>query len=74
MTRVILTRKFANFINGVDLRSVKPGDSLSLSASDARILIAEGWATPDAPGELDMRKARSKKGALRRSGIRSSKP
>ena len=48
MVRVRLTRKFADFIDGVDLRKVKSGDALNLSPEEARILIAEGWAKADA--------------------------
>jgi hypothetical protein len=33
-------------INGIDLSSVDAGDQLELSARDADILIAEGWAAP----------------------------
>jgi hypothetical protein len=48
MVRVRLTRKFADFIDGVDLRKVKSGDALDLSPEEARLLIAEGWARADA--------------------------
>jgi hypothetical protein len=47
MVRVRLTRKFANFIDGIDLRKVKSGDALELSPDEARILIAEGWGRAD---------------------------
>lgn len=47
MVRVRLTRKFANFIDGIDLRKVKSGDALDLSPDEARILIAEGWGRAD---------------------------
>jgi hypothetical protein len=42
--RVRLTKKFAERIDGIDLRAHKPGDTLDLSRSDAFNLIAEGWA------------------------------
>lgn len=45
-TRVRLTRKFAEMIDGVDLRSAAVGDQLQLSTHDAEVLIAEGWAEP----------------------------
>jgi hypothetical protein len=47
MVRVRLTRKFANSIDGVDLRKVKPGDVFDVSPDQARILIAEGWGQAD---------------------------
>lgn len=43
---VRLTRKFAEFIDGVNLTDVKVGDRLDLSQHDAEVLIAEGWAEP----------------------------
>jgi hypothetical protein len=42
--RVRLTRKFAQIINGIDLSRAKAGEELDLSARDAQVLIAEGWA------------------------------
>ncbi len=44
--RIRLTHKFANLINGVDLSKVHEGDTLELSAEDANMLLAEGWAAP----------------------------
>lgn len=41
---VILTRKFADVINDIDLAGRSVGDRLPLSVRDARLLIAEGWA------------------------------
>ena len=46
MGRVRLIRKFAEKINGIDLSHATTGDELELSARDAEMLIAEGWATP----------------------------
>ena len=46
MGRVRLIRKFAEKINGIDLSHAATGDELELSARDAEMLIAEGWATP----------------------------
>ena len=45
--RVRLTRKLAESVDGVDLSRCHVGDSLNLPARDARLLIAEHWATPD---------------------------
>jgi hypothetical protein len=44
--KVRLTRKFAQFINGVDLSQVRAGEEVELSDREADILIAEGWASP----------------------------
>jgi hypothetical protein len=44
--RVRLIRKLADEIDGVDLRESDVGDLLDLGWTDARVLIAEGWATP----------------------------
>ena len=39
-----MTRKYADFIDGVDLSNAHVGDRLDLSPHDAEVLIAEGWA------------------------------
>jgi hypothetical protein len=41
---VRLTRKYADMINGVDLRAAKVGDRLRLPVHAAEVLVAEGWA------------------------------
>ena len=41
---VRLTRKYAEMIDGVNLADARVGDELTLSARDADVLIAEGWA------------------------------
>ena len=51
MTKVRLTRKFAQMINGIDLTRVRAGDDVELSAREADMLIAEGWATPAAEAD-----------------------
>jgi hypothetical protein len=43
-----LTRKFAEFINGIDLSRARTGDLIEFSDRDAAVLMAEGWAVPDA--------------------------
>jgi hypothetical protein len=43
--KVRLTRKYADRINGIDLRGREPGDLLDLEPRDARLLLAEEWAT-----------------------------
>jgi hypothetical protein len=42
--QVRLTRKLADCIDGVDLRSHQVGEILDLPLHDAHLLIAEGWA------------------------------
>lgn len=49
--KVKLTKRFAEFIDGVNLSRAKPGDVLDLPPRDARILLAEEWALP-VDGEL----------------------
>ena len=44
MLRVRLLRKFAERLNGLDLTHARVGDSIDVSAVEARMLIAEGWA------------------------------
>ena len=43
---VVLTRKYAEVIDGVDLVGRHVGDRLPLNSHDAKMLIAEGWARP----------------------------
>ena len=43
-TSVRLTRKYADMIDGVDLRAAKVGDRLKLPVRAAEVLVAEGWA------------------------------
>src|SRR5215470_4745013 len=49
--RIRLTRKLAEFIDGVDLRGFQVGDVVDLAAADAKLLIAEGWAAESTPAE-----------------------
>jgi hypothetical protein len=42
--RVQLTRKLAQFIDGVDLTHHEVGDVFDVNVADARLLLAEGWA------------------------------
>jgi hypothetical protein len=41
---VVLTRKLAKMIDGIDLAGHDVGDRLPLNPHDAQLLIAEGWA------------------------------
>jgi hypothetical protein len=43
---VVLTRKYAEAIDGVNLAGRAVGDRLPLTRHDAKMLIAEGWARP----------------------------
>jgi hypothetical protein len=50
MTRIRLTRKLADRIDGIDLSHRRPGEIMEVSSHDARLLMAEGWASAnDAP-------------------------
>jgi len=41
---VRLTRKLADRIDGIDLSESHVGDTLRLTAHDADLIVAEGWA------------------------------
>ena len=43
--RVRLTRKLAERIDGIDLRGRRVGDVLELDTAEARLILAETWAT-----------------------------
>ena len=43
---VVLTRKLAEAIDGIDLTGRHVGDRLPLTSREACMLIAEGWARP----------------------------
>jgi hypothetical protein len=45
--KVVLTRKLADSMDGVDVAAYQVGDVLDLTASEARLLVAERWATPE---------------------------
>jgi hypothetical protein len=48
---VVLTRKYAEAIDGISLAGHDVGDRLPLGHRDARMLIAEGWARPTPPDQ-----------------------
>jgi len=52
-TRIRLTRKLAEAIDGVDLRGWTVGEVREIPEHDARYLIAEGWAQPDGAASRD---------------------
>ena len=45
--RVLLTRKLADVIDGIDLSSRKIGDVFDVSGTEGRLLLAERWAIQD---------------------------
>jgi hypothetical protein len=45
--KVVLTRKLADCIDGVDVAHYRVGDVMELDSKNAQLLIAERWATPD---------------------------
>ena len=45
--KVRLVKKFAERVDGIDLRGHRPGETLDLPRSEASLLIAEQWALPD---------------------------
>ncbi len=49
MIRIRLIKKLAAVLNGLDLSALCVGDVIELPDSAARMMIAEGWAEPEAP-------------------------
>jgi hypothetical protein len=45
--RVVLTRKLADRVDGVELSGWRVGDVLELPDQEASLLLAERWAIPD---------------------------
>jgi hypothetical protein len=45
--KVVLLRKLAEEMDGVDVSGYTAGDIVDLPRADARLLIAEQWAIPD---------------------------
>ncbi len=45
--KVVLTRKLADAMDGVDVAAYQVGDVLDLTAAEAGLLVAEDWATPE---------------------------
>lgn len=46
--RIRLTKKLAAALNGLDISALRVGDVIELPDSAARMMIAEGWAEPEA--------------------------
>jgi hypothetical protein len=49
VSRIRLTRKLAATLNGLDVSNVSLGEVFDVSAADAAMMVAEGWAQPIAP-------------------------
>jgi hypothetical protein len=64
--RVWLSRKLAEFINGIDLSGRKVGDVLELSKREAWLLLEDGYAEVDRRLMKDRRRAPRKEGPDRR--------
>jgi len=45
--KVVLTRKLADSMDGIDVAAHHVGDVLDLTAAEAELLVAEHWATPE---------------------------
>ena len=45
--KVVLTRKLAKCIDGVDVSDFAVGDVINLGSHDAKLLMAEDWAVRD---------------------------
>ena len=45
--RVVLTRKLAERVDGIELSGWRVGDVLELPDQEASLLLAERWAIPD---------------------------
>lgn len=42
--RIRLTRRLANFMDGIDMSRLSVGDVIDVAPHDGAMLIAEGWA------------------------------
>jgi hypothetical protein len=45
--KVVLIRKLADSMDGVDVAAYQVGDVLDLTPGEAQLLVAERWATPE---------------------------
>ncbi len=48
---VVLTKKLADVLDGIEVGDRGVGDRLCLEQEEAALLVAEGWAAPVAPHE-----------------------
>jgi hypothetical protein len=86
--RVLLTRKLADVIDGIDLSSRKIGDVFDLSGTEGRLLVAERWAIQERRSADRPRRWPPKSGSTttesrnsapyplqkRRKGVRGTRP
>jgi hypothetical protein len=61
--KVVLTRKLADCIDGIDVSGRRTGDVLDLPAAKARLLMAEEWAIPDRRHSHDPPPERDRRGS-----------
>jgi hypothetical protein len=54
--KVRLTKKFADFLDGVDLSRVRAGELIDVPDRAAYILLAEGWARPASSADKPSRR------------------
>jgi hypothetical protein len=52
---VWLSKKLADFINGIDLRNLEVGDVVELGAREAALLVGDGYAEVDRRATGDRR-------------------
>jgi hypothetical protein len=45
--KVVLVRRLADSMDGVDVSQHQVGDTIDLSARDAEVLMAEGWVVAE---------------------------
>jgi hypothetical protein len=62
---VLLTKKLAQKIDGVDLSAHKVGDVFDVNADDGRLLLAEQWAIPDRRSDVRNDRRESHVGSAR---------
>ena len=70
--KVQLTKKFAEFLDGIDLSRVKAGEFIELSERDAHILVEEGWARRVARREVAVAADSSRRRERRKTARRQS--
>jgi hypothetical protein len=72
--QVVLTRKLAETMDGIDVAGRQVGDVLDLTPAEAELLIAEEWAiadrrrTPATPRDDERRGTAFSPGAVRGDG------
>ena len=67
--RVRLVKKFAEMIDGIDLRGRQVGELLDVSPGEARLLLAEQWAVC-----MEERRRNYVNGASQQFGLAAERP